>query len=437
MKILLGGFEVSFCSLHCLFPSDSFWLCFLASLFHIRCISQMSRCHWSSHMVETKKWPGDWAVVVLLTDGLLCGSTTGPPCPHVPHLVTEMGSFLALSCRAFTVGSWAVSVLVPTPGFHSAPPEGWTDTNLLSVCTGEDVWRFARSFSGLPPNPSVFSPPSPPLSERSLASLAHSTPFLPCCKFGLQFARVCLTTHRMSICCPVSRCWLLCLLTSSLQFSVIVSCTLLLIEGLGRCPGHHVTPHNFLASSLAPTPLHSSHSGLFWFPKFILLSCLCICCSSCPCPLSVQGSSTCPWGLNPNITSVPSAAFLFSPPRRSYSQSGVLAVVFQELLLCTKSNFVTFSTLCCNWWLPVFFLAICESRHHASFFPVAGTPQRSSVGMQWVREECFPWKCQLPSSLCLEMIKSMASPKELPYSLPIPKYPPPQYTREEFLVYST
>lgn len=185
-----------------------------------------------------------------------------------------------------------------------------------------------------------------------------------------------------------------------------------------------MTPHNFLASSLAPTPLHSSHSGLYWFPKFILLSCLCICCSSCPCPLSVQGSSTCLWGLNPNVTSVPSTAFLFSPPRWSYSQSGSLAVVFQELLLCTKSNFVTFSTLCCNWWLPVFFLAICESRHPASFFPVAGTPQGSSVGMRWVREECFPWKCQLPSSLCLEMIKSMASPKELPCSLPIPKYSP-------------
>lgn len=28
MKILIGIFVVSFCIFHCLFPSDSFWLCF-------------------------------------------------------------------------------------------------------------------------------------------------------------------------------------------------------------------------------------------------------------------------------------------------------------------------------------------------------------------------------------------------------------------------
>ena len=117
-----------------------------------------------------------WILVVgglLLTNGLCCGAVTGSVLLCVPHLVTRVGSFLALSCWAFTVGLSAVSVS-PPPWTSVQPLQRARQARHFCLCIREDVWGVACS-SGLPPNPPVFSPPSPPLSERPLASLAQTS----------------------------------------------------------------------------------------------------------------------------------------------------------------------------------------------------------------------------------------------------------------------
>ena len=156
-------------------------------------------------------------------------------------------------------------------GFHLAPPGdqtmctcclcGWEKTCetfclfFLRTSTLTSTWGRVSGFHGT----------------------NQLTPYLlTCCGIGPLLALVCLVTHHVSICCPVSRCWLLCLLTSSLQLSVRVSHSLLSIKwDLGRHPGHHVTSLSSVAFSLAAVPLHTSLSGLLWFPEFVLLSCLC------------------------------------------------------------------------------------------------------------------------------------------------------------------
>lgn len=191
-------------------------------------------------------------------------------------------------------------------------------------------------------HPILLSSPHPHLhSQKGLWLLWHKPAYSLSSSLLYVCASACsgLFGHLPSICSPVARSWLLYPLTSCLQFSVKVSHTLLVIEGLGRCPGHHVTPHNLVATSLAPVPLHTSHRGLLCFPKFrcfpdfacAVLPSLAPCLSREVPPVLEDLTQT-----SPLYRSLPSS--LPQPGRGSVS-SGSLALVLQELLLCTERAF--------------------------------------------------------------------------------------------------